>query len=548
MRLEPGAEGVGSSGRDRRGRARGGRDRFGHSHGSTGKLLTLLELLGISKSFGETRALAGASLTVLSGEIHALLGENGAGKSTLVAIAAGLLRPDGGTIRLAGRDVDLKSAREARRGGVALVPQHDLLVEAASVAENLALLDPSAPFVESPSARRRRVTRLAETFDLDLGDPDATVADLPVGTRQRIELAGALAGDPEILVLDEPTAVLAPHEASALFSSLKRRAAAGRAVVLITHRLAEVFEAADRLTLLARGKTVKSCRTTETTKEEIGSLLLGSAEKSEREEEGTTNDLLLSRGRCAAADSRKSVSSALEIKGLVPSGSSAPPASFSISPGETVVLLAIDGNGADVLASCIAGLRPFNGSVRIGREGVPSGGFLAFRALGGRYVPADRRAEGLVAPLSLAENLALPDPPGRFFLAHDAMRENAAGRIRSFGVRAASPEVAAETLSGGNQQKLVLARELDPRLESPRLLVAIHPTRGLDLAASADVHERIEMARSSGTAVLVVSADPDEARLFGGTFRVVYRGRLSEPLPEDTPLEALSRRMAGLAA
>ena len=213
-----------------------------------------------------------------------------------------------------------------------------------------------------------------------------------------------------------------------------------------------------------------------------------------------------------------------------------------------VVLLAIDGNGADTLAACVAGLRPFSGEVRIGGEPVASGGFLAFRALGGRFVPADRRAEGLVAPLSLAENLALPFPPGRFFLARDAMRENAAGRIRSFGVRAASPGVAAGSLSGGNQQKLVLARELDQRLGSPRLLVAIHPTRGLDLAASADVHERVEEARCSGAAVLVISSDPDEARLFGGTLRVVYRGGLSELLPEGTPLEALGRRMAGLAA
>lgn len=238
----------------------------------------------------------------------------------------------------------------------------------------------------------------------------------------------------------------------------------------------------------------------------------------------------------------------LEIVSVVPSGSHAPPVSLFLSEGEMVVLLAIDGNGADVLASCVAGLRPFSGSVRIGGEAVPSGGHLAFRMLGGRFVPADRRDEGLVAPLSLSENLALPSPPGRFFLAKDAMRESAVARIRTFGVRAHSPDVAAGTLSGGNQQKLVLARELDPRLGSPRVLVAVHPTRGLDLAASADVGERIEDARRAGAAVLVVSADPDEAHLFGGTLRIVYRGGLSEPFPPDTPLEILGRRMAGLAA
>ena len=285
---------------------------------------------------------------------------------------------------------------------------------------------------------------------------------------------------------------------------------------------------------------MKTCLVSETTANEIGNLLLGSAEKSET--------LLLGGGCLAAADSRKSVSLSLEISSVRPSGSAAPPASFSLAEGDLLVLLAIDGNGADVLAACLAGLRPFSGSVLIGGEPVPSGGHLAFRMLGGRFVPADRRAEGLVAPLSLSENLALPSPPGRFLLSRASMRKDAAERLRRFGVRAASPEVAAGTLSGGNQQKLVLARELDPRLGSPRVLVAIHPTRGLDLAASADVRERIEDARRVGAAVLVVSADPDEARLFGGTLRVVYRGSLSEPFPPEAPLEVLGRRMAGLAA
>ncbi|MGE5346011.1 MAG: ATP-binding cassette domain-containing protein [Acidithiobacillales bacterium] len=543
-----------------------------------------LELIDISRRFGETQALAGASLTIRHGEIHALLGENGAGKSTLVSIAAGALRADGGQIRLAGREVRFPSPREARRSGLALVPQHDLLVEASTVAENLALLDPSAPFFEVPGRRAARVRRLAEGSALDLGSPRARVEDLPVGTRQRIEIAGALAGDPEILILDEPTAVLAPGEAAVLFASLRRRAAEGKAVVLITHRLAEVFEAADRLTLLAGGRTVKECRVAETTAKEIGSLLLGSAERTRKDEvekdETPRDEFLISGGRVAAADRGESVSRPAAVKGalraprsgpgpltaarrelsegalpvldlsaVVPSGSSAPAVSFSLLESEILVLLAIDGNGADTLARCVAGMHPFKGRIELlGRPLPRRGEPRAFRAAGGRFIPADRRAEGLVATLSLEENLALPSPPGRFLLDRQAMRRGALGRLSRFGIRAATPLARASALSGGNQQKLVLARELDFGNGPPALLVAIHPTRGLDLAASADVRIRIDEARRAGAAVLVVGSDPEEARPFGGTFRVVYRGALSEPLPPDTSLSALGRRMAGLAA
>jgi len=412
------------------------------------------------------------------------------------------------------------------------------------VAENLALLDSSAPFLEPPAARRSRVRRIAGTFAMDLGEPDAPVADLPVGTRQRIEIAGALAADPGILILDEPTAVLSPDETASLFASLRRRADSGHAVVLITHRLTEVFEAADRLTLLSRGKTVKSCLVSQTTAGEIGGLLLGAAEKAEGETERRTEDLRLGGGRPAAAEKGLQV---LSVESVVPAGTSAPPASFSLEEGDLLVLLAIDGNGADTLARCVAGLHPFSGRIGIlGRPLPAAGAPRAFRAAGGRFVPADRRAEGLVAPLSLEENLALPTPPGRLFLDRAAMARLAGERLRQHGIRAESPASAAATLSGGNQQKLVLARELDDRFGPPRLMVAIHPTRGLDLSAAAAVRDRIEETRRAGTAVLVASSDPEEAGLLGGTHRVVYRGALSDPLPPETSLPALGRRMAGL--
>jgi simple sugar transport system ATP-binding protein len=536
-----------------------------------------LALRAISKRFGETQALSEANLVVLPGEIHALLGENGAGKSTLVSIAAGRLAPDAGEILRGSVPVRFVRARDARDAGIALVPQHDLLVGAASVADNLAFLDRDAPLFESARSRRERVARLSKAFGLELGGADDRVETLPVGTRQRIEIAGALAGAPDVLILDEPTAVLSPDETAALFAALRARAEAGAAIVLITHRLAEVFAGADRLTLLARGKSVKTCRAGETTPGEIGGLLIAGAERElgdkekiflEGEEGGETTDEgsgdRIGSGRTrpsqhAAQSAAQSPGSPfifeekrpdrnLEVLDLRPFGprGKQEPLSFSLSPGELLVLLAIDGNGADTIASAIAGLAPFDGRVAVaGASLPPAGDPLAFRAAGGAFVPADRRAEGLVPELSLAENLALPEPPGRLFLDRAAMRRNAAARITAFAVRAPSPEMRASSLSGGNQQKLVLAREL---AGAPRLVVAVHPTRGLDLAAAAAVRARLAEACAAGASVLAVTADPDEAFLFKGDVRVVYRGSVGPPLPESTPPVTLGRMMAGLAS
>ena len=494
------------------------------------------------------------------GEIHALLGENGAGKSTLVSIAAGRLVADSGEILRGGSQASYRNARDARHAGLVLVPQHDLLIGAASVADNLAFLDPAAPFFESAAARRARVGRLAQAFGLELGDADARADALPVGTRQRIEIAGALAGDPDVLILDEPTAVLSPDETAALFASLRKRADAGAAVVLITHRLAEVFAGADRLTLLARGRSVKTCRVSETTPQEIGGLLLTNTEGEKNFLEGVWGARPLDSradtpgGRSQTHSSEHAAQSAatqplpsLVLTGFAPDEARAVRAeriSLSLLPGEILVLLAIDGNGADTIARAIAGLERFSGRLEVGGVPLPlSGDPLAFRAAGGAFVPADRREEGLVAALSLSENLALPNPPGSVFLDRPAMRAHAEERLRAFGVRYASPAALAGSLSGGNQQKTVLARELAHR---PGVLVAVHPTRGLDLASAAAVRSRILDACRSGTAALAVTADPDEAQLFGAPLRVVYRGRLSAALEPTTPPAALGRLMAGL--
>ncbi len=492
-----------------------------------------LELSGVTKSFGAVRALDGARIGIRSGEIHALLGENGAGKSTFVAIAAGFLHPDAGEIRNHGAPSSFSDPRAARSAGIALVPQHDLLVDAATVADNLALLDPFAPAFESSRARRQRVDRLSRSSGLDLGNPDTRVEELPVGTRQRIGIAGALQTDPDVLILDEPTAVLSPDETGALFRALRRRTDAGRSVLLITHRLAEVFEGADRLTLLSRGKTLLETLVPATTTGDVAALLLGGAE-------ATSRPVALS-----PPVRWEGALPALALEDFSPTDSGAPAVSLSIAPGEALTLLAIDGNGADLLGAAVAGARPARGGLRVAGRTIRPGSSLAFRAAGGAFIPADRRAEGLVAGLSLAENLFLRRPPGRFTIDRAALATSAADRLRRFGVRASGPDAPARELSGGNQQKLLLARELEPL---PKLLVAIHPTRGLDIASSEDVRARLLDAARSGAGVLVVTADPEEAQELGAPVRVVYRGALSPPLPASTSLAELGRFMAGLAA
>lgn len=493
---------------------------------------TALELAGIRKAFGPVQALDGARLTIRPGELHALLGENGAGKSTLVAIAAGLLRADAGTVRRNGEVLPAADARAARRAGIALLPQHDLLVEAATVADNLAFLDPAAPVIESAGARRARVARLEERLGLELGPPGARVGELPIGARQRIAVAGILQTDPGVLVLDEPTAVLSPEETSVLFRSLRARVATGRAVLLITHRLAEVFAGADRLTLLSRGRTLLEADISSTTPEAVGALLLGGAEVSSRSEAL----------RPDPSDGARIP--ALDVENLLPAGASGPPVSFAVPAGVALTLLAVDGNGADLFGSAIAGVRPARGRIRLAGRAVPPGEPRAFRSAGGAFIPADRRAEGLVPGLSLAENLFLRRPPGGLVIDRVALAAAAEERLRRFGVRARDAWAKARELSGGNQQKLLLARELDPL---PRLLVAIHPTRGLDLASAADVRARLLDATRAGAGILVVTADPDEALELGAPIRVVYRGTLSPPLAATTPLAELGRRMAGLA-
>ncbi len=474
-------------------------------------------------------------MTLRKGEIHALLGENGAGKTTLVSVASGRFPADAGEILRDGSFVFWRSPKDARRLGVALVAQHDLLADAATVAENLALLDPAVHFLESRKTREARVSRAAQLLGLELPDPWVSVGSLGVGTRQRVEIAGALLSSPSVLILDEPTAVLSPGETSALFAALRRRAELGTAVVLITHRLAEVFEAAQSVTLLSRGKTLLESDIGGVTPEDLAGLILaGSREPAEGDESQAPESPM------KEPSEHKTV---LSMRSFVPSGSSAPPLDLSLGAGELEVLLSIDGNGAGAIAAAIAGIRGFSGVLTVGGGAIPPEDPVAFRLAGGAYVPPDRRNEGLFLNLSVDENIALVQRRRRFWLQKNRTRGSAQELVRSFGIRVAGVESPAWSLSGGNQQKLLVARALSTL---PCLLVAVHPGRGLDIASAGEIRQLIEAARAKGTAVLLVTSDPDAAIEYKAPIRVVYRGRVSERLPFATPLLALGQRMAGL--
>lgn len=462
----------------------------------------ILTLSGISKSFGSVHALRGVDLTVTAGEVHAVLGENGAGKSTLMHTADGLIRPDAGTIAVDGAVVRFRSARDARRHGIGMVHQHSTAVPALSVMENIAL---AAGWPVAPTALRRRVTDLTERLSLPL-DPTLPVSRLTVALKQRLEIVKALASEARILLLDEPTAVLAPAEAEALLRFVRDFARRGGAAVLITHQLDEALAVADRITVLRRGQVVRSAIRADCTATELTMAIIGGAVTvGPRGKAPGKGPVLI---RCDALEVTRE------------SGTGLRQASFSVRGGELVAVAGVEGNGQRELLRAVAGLRrPFRGLLEVSRP-------IAF-------IPEDRSTEGLIPSLTLTENVVLgvgraaPWIVGRRVRRVDwpAARRRTSELLAQFGVRAAGSEAAAGSLSGGNQQKLLVARALERR---PRVLVAENPTRGLDLQAAADIHARLRAAAAAGAAVLVYSNDLDEVVALGERIFVAVEGIVTE--------------------
>jgi general nucleoside transport system ATP-binding protein len=496
----------------------------------------LLELKGITKRFPGVVANDHVDFDLQPGEVHALLGENGAGKSTLMNILYGLYKPDEGEIVLKGKQAEIHSPKDAIELGIGMVHQHFMLIPVLTVAENIVLgTEPvrNGVFLDSQAARQR-VQTLAGTFKFQVA-PGARVEDIGVGQQQRVEILKALYRNADILILDEPTAVLTPQEALELFGILENLQREGMSIIFISHKLGEVLRIADRITVLRRGRAVGTVPREGATREGLAKLMVG-------------RDVLL------RVDKRPSepAETLLEVEGLhvtdVRDLESVRGVSFSVRAGEIVGIAGVDGNGQSELIDAIAGLRkPASGRIAVEGRDVTHDSANEILDAGLGHIPEDRQRRGLVLDFSLAENLALHDfdkaPASRWgWLYPSRIIERARRLLREFDVRGGGPSSPAAALSGGNQQKVVVAREVS---RNPRVLVAAQPTRGLDVGAIEFVHRRLVEERDNGRAILLVSLELDEILSLADRILVIYEGGIVGEFTPDVSEEELGIAMTG---
>jgi simple sugar transport system ATP-binding protein len=496
----------------------------------------LLELRGITKRFPGVLANDHVNFDLRSGEVHALLGENGAGKSTLMNILYGLYTPDEGEVLLRGEQIVLGSTRVAIEQGIGMVHQHFMLIPVMTVAENIVLAtEPRrAGVLLDYDSARKRVRELSERYGL-IVDPDARVDRITVGQQQRVEILKALYRGAEILILDEPTAVLTPQEAKELFEILESLRSQGKSIIFISHKLNEVLEVADRITTLRRGRVVDTIPAAGATEESLARMMVG-------------REVLLRVDKTPASPAGPLLQvedlTVIDDRGL----ETVRGVSFEVRAGEILGLAGVDANGQSELIDAIAGLRPAQ-SGRIVVDGHDLTGAKAKETLdaGIGHIPEDRHRRGLVLPFTLTENLALhayrqaPNSQ-RGFLNLRAMTERARRLLKEFDVRGGTPTTPAGALSGGNQQKVVLAREIDG---DPRVLIAAQPTRGLDVGAIEFVHGRLIEQRDAGRAILLVSLELEEILSLSDRILVIYEGRIVGEFPPTATEEELGFAMTG---
>ena len=493
----------------------------------------VLSLEGITKRFGSLTANDDISIDITPGRIHCLLGENGAGKSTLMNILFGLLTPDEGEIWLGEEKLRLGDPRQAMAAGIGMVHQHFMLIPPFTVAENMVLgHEPAITGILDVGRARRRVQELSERYRLEV-NPDALVADLPVGIQQRVEILKSLALDAHYLIFDEPTAVLTPQEIGELMDVMRALRDEGRAIVFITHKLREVLEVADDITVIRRGKVVGRAEPT-STEAELAAMMVGrSVELRVTKQESLVGDDRLVISGLTVADA----SGAVVVDHL----------DLTVRGGEIIVIAGVQGNGQSELAEALLGtMTPVGGTVTL--DGADITRLSPARTLGAGlgYVPEDRNKDGLIGEFSIAQNLVLDNLDS--FSAGENLKlaqinEQASKLVEEFDIRADSHTQPAGSLSGGNQQKVVLARELSRPLS---LLLANQPTRGVDVGAIEFLHNRIVAERDKGTAVLIISTELDEVESLADRIAVMYRGRIVGIVPSDTPRGVLGLMMAGI--
>lgn len=498
----------------------------------------VLELRGITKRFPGVLANDHIDLTLEAGEIHALLGENGAGKTTLMNILYGLYQPDHGEIFVRGQPIKIHSPSDAIAAGIGMVHQHFMLIPVFTVTENVMLGEESLRFggVLDRAKAAARVREISEQYGLAV-DPQAYVRDLPVGVQQRVEIIKLLYRAADILILDEPTAVLTPQEADDLFKILRTLAERGKSIIFITHKLREVMEIADRITVIRRGQVIGTVTPDQADQRLLAEMMVGRAVKLEVDR--------------APAKVGEPV---LQVKDLVVLDQRHQRAvdhvSFEVCSGEVLGIAGVQGNGQTELVEALTGLRPIvHGQVTLLGEDITHADPRRITELGTAHVPEDRQRDGLVLTFPIADNLVLNTYYQKPFtngvvLQDKTILSTAERLIQEFDIRTPGPLVPAGSLSGGNQQKVIVAREFSRPI---KLLIASQPTRGLDVGSVEYIHSQIMAKRDQGCAVLLVSSELDEIMALSDRIAVMYRGKIVDVLPAETATkEVVGLLMAGV--
>ncbi len=500
-----------------------------------------IELRGISKAFGSVQANKDINIAIPRGTIHGIIGENGAGKSTLMSILYGFYRADAGEIFINGTATTIPDSQSAIRAGIGMVFQHFKLVQNFTVLENVILGAEDGPMLNSSLSKARRIlAELSREYELDV-DPDALIEDLSVGHQQRVEILKALYRQADILILDEPTGVLTPDEADHLFRILRGLRDQGKTVVIITHKLREIMETTDNVSVMRRGTMVGTVKTAETSPEALAELMVGRKVLLEVEKgPAKLGDIVLSVQDLTVKDE----DGVIRLKGI----------SFDIRAGEILGIAGVAGNGQSELLEALGGIARATGTVTLKGQPLPLSGpnanGQARRAAGIAHVPEDRQALGLIMDFSAWENTGFgyhnaPEyQKNAFLMDNEALRADTARKMETYDVRPPIPTLAAKSFSGGNQQKIVVAREME---RNPDLLLIGQPTRGVDIGAIEFIHKQIIALRDAGKAVLLVSVELDEIMSLSDRIIVMFDGKVMGARdPETTNERDLGLMMAGI--